>query len=449
MKNTTSKRVAAALAAACLWLCFAATASAQQPPPQGATTRYVYDGNGRLRAVVTANGEAVVYTYDAAGNVLSVRRLDADDLEVFAFAPQEGSAGDLVEIIGSGFGQGITSVTFNGVAARVVEVSGARLVAEVPEGAATGPITITTPGGTATTADPFVISARVRIIPAPARILPNDRLQFTALVTSFEADRSVIWSVNGITGGSAADGTISENGLYTAPAKQTGAIVVRATAAADPELFGESEVTLRVNVQVPSSPLVSVSRTAVPNSRPFSAPVSVRRGDPLGLNTPRADGVSVKYGSATPADRAFAPLVSVRRGSITGAVVETTAPVSVRNGGDPGRDRTTSPFVTVNTGPHLASLAPLTIARGQTVTLTVTGANLEGASALRIINTSGNLDTTITVTNLSVSADGTTLTATLVVSTSVATGRRIISVTTPTGVTTREDVSVNVIEITP
>ena len=36
---------------------------------QGGTTRYVYDDNGRLIAVISPTGEANVYEYDAAGNV--------------------------------------------------------------------------------------------------------------------------------------------------------------------------------------------------------------------------------------------------------------------------------------------------------------------------------------------------------------------------------------------
>lgn len=431
--------------AAGLWLCVSPAALAQQ----GGTTRYVYDSNGRLHAVVAPSGEAVVYDYDAAGNLKAVRRLAADALEVFAFSPHEGSAGDHVELIGSGFGQGVSGVTFNGVAARVVEVGGGRLVAEVPDGATTGPIGVTTPGGsTTTTAEPFTILARIRVTPSPARVLPQDLVQFKALVTSLEGDRGVVWSVNGVVGGNAAVGTITPSGVYTAPAQQPFVIVVRATSVADPELFGEAEVLLRLSVQTVGAPLVSVSRSTVPNSRAFSAPVSVRRGDPLGLNTPASPGVSVRYGSLTPADRAFAPHVSVRRGSITGAAVETAAPVSVRNGGDPGRDRTTSPFVSVNTGPHVAAVAPASVRRGTTVTLTLTGANLEGATALRFLNDAGNLDTTITVAGLTVSADGKTLTATLTVSATAAAGRRLVSVTTPAGVTTRADIGVNVIQIT-
>ena len=69
--------------------CTAASLSvtAQQ---QGSTTRYVYDENGRLHAVISPMGEAVVYEYDAAGNITSIQRLAADALALFGFSPHEG-----------------------------------------------------------------------------------------------------------------------------------------------------------------------------------------------------------------------------------------------------------------------------------------------------------------------------------------------------------------------
>ena len=53
-------------------------AAAQQPT----TTRYVYDDNGRLRAVITPTGEAAIYDYDPAGNITAIRRLGADGFEL-------------------------------------------------------------------------------------------------------------------------------------------------------------------------------------------------------------------------------------------------------------------------------------------------------------------------------------------------------------------------------
>src|SRR5215210_2358081 len=123
--------------------------------PRGAraqgTTAYVYDDNGRLHAVVSPAGEAAVYEYDAAGNFTAVRRLTANDLELLSFSPREGVPGDLVTFVGVGFGAGVNAVLFNGTAARVVGVTLPTVVAEVPQGATSGPVTIVTPRGSVTT----------------------------------------------------------------------------------------------------------------------------------------------------------------------------------------------------------------------------------------------------------------------------------------------------------
>jgi len=67
-----------------------------------------------------------------------------------AFNPRSGGVGSKVTIWGSHLLS--ASVRFNGVAATAVSNSGSNyLVATVPAGAASGPITVTTPGGTVTT----------------------------------------------------------------------------------------------------------------------------------------------------------------------------------------------------------------------------------------------------------------------------------------------------------
>lgn len=122
------------------------------------TTRYVYDDNGRLRAVIAPSGEANVYEYDPAGNLKAIRRNTANQLEILDFFPREGPPGTLVTILGTGFGAGVSRVAFNGTAAQTVTTTAPQLTAVVPNGASSGPITITTAsGGTATSAMPFVV----------------------------------------------------------------------------------------------------------------------------------------------------------------------------------------------------------------------------------------------------------------------------------------------------
>ncbi len=77
---------------------------------------------------------------------------------VASFSPPSGPVGTSVSISGNSF-TGATKVTFKGVAATSFQViSDTQLGALVPAGAATGPIAVTTAGGTATSATNFTVT---------------------------------------------------------------------------------------------------------------------------------------------------------------------------------------------------------------------------------------------------------------------------------------------------
>jgi arylsulfate sulfotransferase len=60
-------------------------------------------------------------------------------------------------------------------------------------------------------------SSTVTITPTSALLSPGQKLQFTASVNLPNAPQFFRWQVNGIVGGSAATGTITTDGVYTAP----------------------------------------------------------------------------------------------------------------------------------------------------------------------------------------------------------------------------------------
>jgi arylsulfate sulfotransferase len=62
-----------------------------------------------------------------------------------------------------------------------------------------------------------VSSTPITISPTNAVLLPSQAVQFTAATGDFSSTNEP-WQVNGVTGGSAATGTINQAGLYTAPA---------------------------------------------------------------------------------------------------------------------------------------------------------------------------------------------------------------------------------------
>ena len=76
------------------------------------------------------------------------------------FLPTSGAVGSSVALTGTNF-SGASKVAFNGVAAKFTTDSDTQISATVPASATTGPIAVTTPGGTATSATDFTV------IPAP------------------------------------------------------------------------------------------------------------------------------------------------------------------------------------------------------------------------------------------------------------------------------------------
>ncbi len=404
-----------------------------QGQQQSSTTRYVYDVNGRLRAVIAPNGEAGVYEYDPAGNITNIRRLAADALELLSFSPQVGSPLERVTLYGVGIGNGLTAVSFNGVAARVISSSPIGIVVEVPIGATSGPITIVTTRGSVSTAA-FTVRG-IGITPPSATIDATERLQFQAFVANASGDQSVQWRVNGIVGGDNTVGMMTSGGLYTAPFLPNDVerrdYIIRATSVSDPDLVREVTITVRglngilglaassVSVYLPPSGALTTSML-----QPTATSVSVYLTPSGTLTTstlqPTASGVSVYF---TPS------------GSLTTSMLQPTASgVSVYF--TPSGTLTistlqpTAAAVSVTTGPIIASVVPATLTRGANVSVTVTGANLSGVTQLFILQSNNTADPNLTVTNLTVNPSGTSLTATITATANAVNGQRWFVVAT-------------------
>lgn len=454
---------------------------AQQPT----TTRYVYDDNGRLRAVIAPSGEAAIYDYDPAGNITAIRRLAADAQEIIDFAPRQGVPGNRVRIYGVGFGGNASAVSFNGVSARITGQSANLVVTEVPEGATTGPITLTTPRGVIATPTPFVI-AGVRVVPSVVSLLPGQVFQFTAQIPGV-ADQRVRWFVNDVRGGSATVGTITEDGVYVAPELQVATVqlVVSAVSVAVPGLLGEAQVIVTDTVYSLASGAVSVRYGPSPSAlaafiantdavsirygQPPAAAsaypavadaVSLRYGDPpatASAYAALADALSVRYGDAPASSSIYAALadrLSIRYGdvpTVASSYAALAAALSIRYGAETSNSAAVPVItsVSVTSGPVISGVAPNRIARGATATLTINGVNLGGATAIRFINANNTLDANVTAANLSVNAAGTTLTATVNVNANAAAGLRALFVRTPAGRSQTANLGANTIEIIP
>ena len=106
-----------------------------------------------------ATGPIAVTT--AAGTVTSATNFTVRlTPTISGFSPGSGGVGLPVAIIGTNF-TGATSVKLNGLTAPFTVNSGTQITMTVPGNATTGPIAVTTPGGTATSATSFTVAPRI------------------------------------------------------------------------------------------------------------------------------------------------------------------------------------------------------------------------------------------------------------------------------------------------
>ncbi|MEW6296218.1 MAG: IPT/TIG domain-containing protein [Thermodesulfobacteriota bacterium] len=144
------------LSALLLALALATVTQAQQP----LTFQYFYDELGQLVKVIDSAGNVIEHVYDEVGNILEIKRSTAGQLAIFDFAPKRGPVGTAVTIQGQGFGATPpdNTVRFNGVSTEVTSATPTTLVAVVPPGATTGPISVTVAAATATSGQNFTVT---------------------------------------------------------------------------------------------------------------------------------------------------------------------------------------------------------------------------------------------------------------------------------------------------
>lgn len=132
-------------------------------PPLAAPVAFNYDSLGRLVGMRAAGANVAThqYLYDSVGNISSINEVVGGQVVVVGFAPGSGSVGSAVVIEGAGFSTtpGQNTVNFNGVVASVSAATETQLTAVVPVGATTGPINVTTPSGSASSANNYTVIA--------------------------------------------------------------------------------------------------------------------------------------------------------------------------------------------------------------------------------------------------------------------------------------------------
>jgi RHS repeat-associated protein len=153
---------------------------------------YAYDAAGRLSGVSDQTGHVAHYTYDAVGNTTGVTGDGTPALWAQSFSPARGGPGAQVSITGGCFGPnpGDQQVLFGGgIAGAITLASTNRLVATVPAGATTGPITVVRGSDTAVTQASFTITATVGPVVtgvSPTTAVAGDTVTLTG--SGFDSD---------------------------------------------------------------------------------------------------------------------------------------------------------------------------------------------------------------------------------------------------------------------
>src|SRR2546426_8495410 len=195
---------------------------------------------------------------DAAGNTATAPAVSLTVVRkptITSFTPTSGPVGTMVTISGTDF-TGVTAVTFNGVNGDPFTVTSATAIQDtVPMGAMTGPLSVTTPGGMATSASVFMV-ANDATPPMVSMTAPaaGSTVAGTVTVSASATDNvgvaGVQFNLDGVNLGAevtAAPYAISWNTTLAANGSHTLTAVARDTA-------GNTATTAAVSVTVDNTP---------------------------------------------------------------------------------------------------------------------------------------------------------------------------------------------------
>ncbi|MBK0403323.1 IPT/TIG domain-containing protein [Adhaeribacter sp. BT258] len=315
-----------------------------------------------LTAVVPANattGPIAVYTpagyYTTASNgaagVFTVLSLVPT---ISSFTPTGGPEGTLVTVSGTNF-TGATSVTVGGVPAISFSVQSATsLTLYIPTGAITGPIVITNPSGTATSATNFTV------VPAPVitSVSPNSEVVGASVVIYGSNFQNA--SYVGFNGTSAPGYVVNSSGTEITVTVPAGATTgqIRVTTPG-----GTTYSSSNFTVLVPAPTITTFS----PASGPINTAVTITGTNFTNVSSVRFNGIAAGFTQ----NSATSITATVPIGTSTGPITVTT----------PGGTATSATDFIFIPAPVLSSLAPTSGGAGTVVTLS--GGNFQNTSAVR------------------------------------------------------------------
>jgi hypothetical protein len=236
-----------------------------------APTLYATGSNGPIQTLIrdlNADGQVDLAVSNIAGNTVGVLLATTQFSPpiITSFTPASGPVGTSVTLTGANL-SGASAVRFNGTAASsfVVNAAGTSLTAVVAAGTTTGPVRVTTPNGSVTSATNFVVRVVPTTVPDAYATPPGATLRGNVLANDLGVDPRAIL-INQPTQGTLVlnpDGSFS----YQPAAGYTGAdsFTYYACALGEPLLCGDP-VTVSITV-------VRMAPTTVPDA--YSTPSGV------------------------------------------------------------------------------------------------------------------------------------------------------------------------------
>lgn len=198
-------------------------------------------------------------------------------------------------------------------------------------------------------------SSTVTITAPPVTVTPPSATVLTGGAVAFAASTAVNWQVNGVTGGSAATGTISTAGVYIAPmTAQT--VTIRGVSTLDATKFGTATVTVQlpqVSITPPSASVALLGTVSFSANLPVNWQVNGVAGGNSVVGTISAGGVySAPAVVPSPATVTVKAVNATNSASFATASVVITGPPPAVSRLSAGRFLEQAAF-----GPNLADMA--------------------------------------------------------------------------------------------
>jgi hypothetical protein len=236
----------------------------------GGTSGTISGPSLTFRATNPAGAYSIQFSLiDRNGNVSPtvIRGFDLEPngtaLAVSGFDPASGIADTVVTLQGSGFDAlepSAQSVTLSGLALEVADATTTELMVLVPVNALSGRFRVELGNRVAYSPEVFEVPETIRLSPSDPEIQVGSELQFEAEVLA-RGIVDLIWSVNGVPGGTVDTGTVSPTGLYRAPAEipPEGMVTLSAALTSKPAVSGQTEVFLQPPPITPGGGLLLAS----------------------------------------------------------------------------------------------------------------------------------------------------------------------------------------------